>query len=97
MVNKYCKCYQPLPLRTALRYVREELIEFKEQPSMHEFGDIIRTVNRLAGSLFGRAEITVIPNLKINIDKVNKRMAEYGCVRSKSHLINGRCPSENKA
>lgn len=92
-ILKYCQCYQPLPLKTALRYVREEVTEFIQDPSMDELGDVIRVVNRLAGSLCNRAELTIIPNLKSNVAKVNKRMTETGCVRSHRHLINGKCPS----
>lgn len=90
---KYCQCYQPLPLKTALRYVREEVTEFVQEPSMDELGDVIRVINRLAGSICNRAEVTIIPNLKRNMEKVNDRMSRYGCVRSPRHLVNGKCPS----
>lgn len=90
---KYCKCYQPLPIRTALRYLKEETIEFIQDPSMDELGDVVRVINRLAGSLVNRPEVSILPYPKVHLEKVNKRMQEYGCIRSKAHLVRGKCPS----
>lgn len=90
---KYCNCYQPLPVKTALRYLKEEIIEFIQKPSLDELGDVIRVTNRLAGALFKKKEIRILPYPKQHLDKVNSRMKANGCIRSVSHLVNGRCPS----
>ena len=90
---KYCNCYQPLPVKTALRYLKEETIEFIQKPSMDELGDVVRVVNRLAGALFKRTEIQILPYPKVHLDKVNSRMKANGCIRSTSHLVDGKCPS----
>lgn len=92
----YCNCYQPLPLKTALRYLKDEVIEFVEKPSIDELGDVIRVTNRFAGALFNRAEIRILPYPKSHLDKVNARMKKNGCIRSEAHLIDGKCPSLNR-
>ena len=89
----FCNCYKPLPVKTALRYLKEETIEFIQKPSMDELGDVVRVINRLAGALCKRTEIKILPYPKVHLDKVNKRMSENGCIRSSRHLVNGKCPS----
>lgn len=91
---EYCKCYKPLTLRVAVKGLVGEIREFREEPSLDEFADILRCVNRLAGALFKKSEITIFPYPKIHLDKVHNRMAKNGCIRSERHLINGKCPSE---
>lgn len=93
---EYCNCYQPLPIKTALRYLKEEIVEFVQKPSMDELGDVIRVTNRLAGAVFKRKELTLIPYPKVHLDKVNSRMRKNGCIRSEAHLLNGKCPSLGK-
>lgn len=90
---QYCNCYQPLPFKTAARYLKEELIEFLQKPSIDELGDVIRVTNRLAGSIFKKKEIRLIPYPKSHVFKVDNRMKANGCIRSTRHLVNGRCPS----
>lgn len=89
----FCNCYKPLPVKTALRYLKEETIEFIQKPSMDELGDVVRVINRLAGALCKRTEIKILPYPKVHLDKVNKRMSENGCIRSSTHLVDGKCPS----
>jgi hypothetical protein len=60
---------------------------------MDELGDVVRVINRLAGAMFKRTEIQILPYPKVHLDKVNSRMQANGCIRSTSHLVNGKCPS----
>ena len=79
------------------RVVREgtvdEIKEFIEDPSMDELSDIVYCLNRAVGSLFNKSYVRLIPGDKLHVDKINKRMEEYGCIRSPRHLLDGKCPS----
>lgn len=90
----YCKCHQPLNFKEALAGLKDEAIEFVEEPSADEASDIAYSINRLVGGLFNKAYIRVLPTGGIHERKIQLRMDEHGCIRSKRHLVDGRCPSE---
>ena len=91
---KYCKCHAVLTLKEALVGLKDEIVEFVDEPSKDEASDIVYCLNRLAGTLTRRPILNVFPGGGIHIEKINERMNAYGCIRSKRHLIDGRCPSE---
>lgn len=92
-MSQYCKCHVTLTLKQALFGLKDEVIEFIEEPSLDELSDISYCINRLAGTL------TKVPYKRIvgldarHIFKINNRMKQYGCIRSKNHLKDGKCPS----
>lgn len=90
----YCKCHQKLTHREAAMGLWDEVKEFIAEPSKDEASDIVYCLNRAVGSLFNKSYVRLIPGDKLHVDKINKRMEEYGCIRSKRHLIDGKCPSE---
>lgn len=91
---QYCKCHEKLSFKEAVMGTIDELKEFVEEPSMDELSDIVYCLNRFAGSLTNRPYLKVVPGDGLHIAKVNKRMQDYGCIRSKRHLKNGQCPSK---
>lgn len=90
---KYCKCHDVLSLKGAVLGTVDELREFIEEPSRDEASDIAYCINRLAGALINKQYVRVVPYDEIHVNKVNMRMSEYGCIRSKRHLVDGKCPS----
>lgn len=95
MSMNYCKCNTPLSIKKGLSAFKDEVIEFIEEPSMDELSDVVYTINRIAGALFNKTYIKVLPGDAMHIAKINIRMRTYGCIRSPRHFINGHCPSEN--
>lgn len=93
MEKQYCKCHAPLNLKEGIACIVDEAVEFWEEPSKDELSDVVYGINRAIGGLFNKSYIRVIPGDKIHVDKIDKRMAEHGCIRSKRHLVNGVCPS----
>ena len=91
--TKYCDCHKAIAPRKAIRDIRDEWTELKEEPSMDELSDVLYGVGRLLGSLI-RMPYVRIPGDGLHVKKINDRMQEYGCIRSKRHLINGICPSK---
>ena len=75
---------------------RGEIYELFEAKSMAEFkdeaSDIAWGVGRLIGALMNKAYVRV-PGDKIHYNKVVARIQEYGCMRSKRFLIEGKCPN----
>jgi hypothetical protein len=92
--KKYCGCHKAIASKQAVQDIRDEWLELKEEPSMDELSDVLYGVGRLLGSLI-RMPYIRIPGDGLHIKKINERMLQYGCIRSKRHLINGHCPSEN--
>ncbi len=90
----YCKCHAPLTVRKGLSALKDEVIEFIQEPSMDEFSDIVYCINRLAGAVVKKTYIKIMPGDKMHVTKINVRMRTYGCIRSPRHFINGHCPSE---
>lgn len=59
---------------------------------LDEWSDIAFGFGRLFGNLAGRAYIPVWGAGR-HERKIDMRMAEFGCVRSRRHLVDGKCPS----
>lgn len=76
---------------------RGELWELFSIKSFEEFkdelSDIFWGVGRIIGGFLGKAYVRV-PGDRIHYRKVVGRIEEYGCMRSKRFLVNGRCPNE---
>lgn len=92
-MQKYCNCHNVLTAKESFEGTVDELKEFIEDPSMDELSDIVYCLNRAVGSLFNKSYVRLIPGDKLHVDKINKRMEEYGCIRSPRHLLDGKCPS----
>lgn len=104
---KWCKCMEPRGIRDATADIfstemvdgsrRGEIWELFEVKSFEEFkdeaSDIAWGVGRLVAGVFGKVYFRM-PGDKRHYEKVQKRVQEYGCTRSKRFLIEGRCPSE---
>lgn len=89
---QYCKCHNTLPLREALKTTWDEVVEFVAEPSKDEASDIVYGLGRVLGALINRPYVRV-PGDGIHVRKIQQRMNDYGCIRSKRHLLNGKCPS----
>jgi hypothetical protein len=95
-MREWCGCFQPLTPAAAVRDILDELRELVAEPSRDEASDIAFGVGRLLGSLARRPYVPV-PFAGLHIEKVAHRMLEHGCIRSKRHLVNDRCPSATEA
>lgn len=93
-MNQYCACHSTLTLKQAVDALKDEVVEFIQEPSTDELSDVVYCVNRLAGSLLNKPYKKVMLFDSKHIRKINIRMKIYGCIRSKNHLVNGKCPSE---
>jgi hypothetical protein len=91
-MTKYCKCHGLLNPRQAVKDVVDEVKEMVAEPSMDEFSDIIYAIGRLMASLIGKVYIP-LPGDGRHVAKIDARMLEYGCIRSKRHLVGGVCPT----
>lgn len=83
-----------MTIKEAIDALKDELKEFISEPSKDEASDIAYCINRLAGSLVGKPYKHIVGGTSLHVEKVQKRMQKYGCIRSQRHLINGKCPSE---
>ncbi len=88
----YCSCMEKKGVRDGLRDILDEAVEWFDEPSMDEFSDVMWGIGRLLAGLFGKVYVRM-PWDRRHYNKVMARMDEFGCVRSKRHLIDGRCPS----
>ena len=74
----------------------DEVVELAEVKSMDEFwdewSDVVFGVGRLLGYFCGVNYIPIYGDER-HVKKIEARMEEYGCVRSKRHLVNGMCCS----
>lgn len=91
---QYCKCHCVMTKKQALNAIKDELVEFIQEPSFDEASDVVYAMNRLFGSFVGKPYLRVIPWDKLHIQKISKRMYTYNCIRSTNHLVDGKCPSE---
>lgn len=77
--------------------LRGELYELFEVKNFNEFkdelSDIAWGIGRIIGGLRNKEYIR-IPGDEIHYNKVVKRINEYGCMRSKRFLVEGKCPNE---
>jgi len=78
---------------------RAELWELFEVKSFEEFkdelSDIAWGIGRIIGGFLGKVYVRV-PGDGIHYEKVVARIEDYGCMRSKRFLVDGRCPNEEK-
>ena len=89
-----CKCHDVLSFKSAIRDIADEAIEFIKAPSFDEMSDIVYAINRFVGSIMRKPYVRVVIGDGRHVEKIQLRMQEYGCIRSKRHLKNNRCPSE---
>ena len=90
---KYCECHCVLTLKQSLLGLKDEVVEFIEEPSLDELSDIAYSVNRLVGSLTNKPYVKIVCGDARHIAKIKLRMQEHGCIRSVRHLRAGVCPS----
>lgn len=90
---KYCNCFKVLTIKEAYNGIKDEVLEFIEEPTKDELSDIMFSLNRLLGSYSGKPYVKVLPFTGLHTSKINERMGAYGCIRSKRHLKDGKCPS----
>ena len=88
----YCRCLQPVSLKDGITQLKDEFIEFLEEPSLDEISDCTYALGRLCAGMFGKVYFSM-PLDGRHITKIQKRMEEHGCIRSKRHLVDGKCPS----
>ena len=73
----------------------DEVCEVCEARSMEELKDEVSDVmfglGRLLGYLRGKVYVSMWFDER-HVAKIERRMEEYGCVRSKRHLVAGMCP-----
>ncbi len=107
--TEFCACLQVRSFKEALADLfstelvdgkkRGEFFELFEVETFEEFrdelSDISWGIGRLIAGLFGKVYVR-IPGDGIHYRKVVTRVEEYGCMRSKRFLIDGKCPSERK-
>lgn len=107
--TEFCACLQVRSFKEALADLfstelvdgkkRGEFFELFEVRTFEEFrdelSDISWGIGRLIAGLFGKVYVR-IPGDGIHYKKVINRVEEYGCMRSKRFLIDGKCPSERK-
>lgn len=89
-----CNCWQPLSVRQAVIAVIDETKEFCAEPALDEWDDVKVCLKRLVGSFFKKSSIQIF-DTPLCDSKAAERMNSYGCIHSKRHLNNGRCPSSN--
>jgi hypothetical protein len=75
---------------------RGEIYELFEVKSFEEFkdelSDIAWGIGRIIGGLMNKPYVR-IPGDGIHYNKVVDRIKEYGCMRSKRFLVDGKCPN----
>ena len=98
---KYCGCLRndagELGLR--IKEIWDEVVEVCEAGSWEELKDEVSDVmfglGRLFGYMCGRVYVKMWFDDR-HVKKIEGRMEECGCVRSKRHLVDGVCPSVGK-
>ena len=98
---KYCGCLRndkgDFGLR--LKEIWDEVVEVCQAGSWEELKDEVSDVmfgfGRLLGYVCGRVYVKMWFDER-HVKKIEGRMEECGCVRSKRHLVNGVCPSVGK-
>lgn len=98
MKRLYCRCIKTLTVRNAVKEVKAEIVELWYAPTSEfadEWSDVWFGIGRLAGAIVGMPMVRM-PWIRRHVEKIDRRMSSYECVRSKRHLVDGRCPSEGK-
>jgi hypothetical protein len=90
MYFEHCNCItnKKEELGTRLKDIWDELVELVEVKTWDEFldewSDVVFGIGRLIGWLYGVNYVSVYGDQR-HVNKIKKRMQEYGCVRSKRH------------
>jgi len=83
-----------------LKEIGDEVVELCQARSWEEVKDEVSDVmfglGRLLGYMCGRVYVKMWFDDR-HVKKIEGRMEESGCVRSKRHLVNGGCPSAGEA
>lgn len=80
----WCRCIEPVGPRAMWPYLLDEVREFVAEPSRDEASDVIWSLSRLLGGLFGRVYLP-LPGIGRHVREMDARMARWGCVRSEHH------------
>jgi hypothetical protein len=79
-----------------VKEIWDEVCEVCEARNMEELKDEVSDVmfglGRLLGYVCGKVYVSVWFDER-HVKKIERRMEEYGCVRSKRHLVDGKCQS----
>ena len=79
-----------------LQDIWDEVVELVEVKTMDEFldewSDIVFGIGRLVGYFWGVNYVRLYGDER-HMEKIRNRMVEYGCVRSRRHLVCGKCSS----
>lgn len=90
--SEFCDCVSTLSVPEAVGHLLDESLELLKEPSLDELSDVCYATGRLLGSVLRRPYVGVLFDDRHKA-KMRERMLEYGCVRSRRHLVNDRCPS----
>jgi NTP pyrophosphatase (non-canonical NTP hydrolase) len=78
-----------------VKEIWDEVVEVFGSRSVEELKDEVSDVmfglGRLLGYVCGKVYVSVWFDER-HVRKIENRMEEYGCVRSRRHLVNGMCP-----
>jgi hypothetical protein len=73
-----------------------ELFEVRSKSELlDELSDVSWGIGRIIGGMTGKPYIRMIGD-KRHYQKVTNRMDDYGCIRSRRFLIDGKCPKNKK-
>ena len=73
-----------------------ELFEVRSKSELlDELSDISWGIGRIIGGITGKPYIRMIGD-KRHYQKVANRMDDYGCIRSRRFLIDGKCPTNKE-
>jgi hypothetical protein len=95
---EFCDCisYKKEDFLKKVVEICDEVVELTEVKSWDEFldewSDIVFEFGRLTGWFFGIDYVSIWGDER-HVEKIKARMREYGCVRSKRHLVCGKCCS----
>jgi len=95
---EYCACItnHKGEWRVRLLDIWDEVLELIEVKTWDEFldewSDVVFGVGRLLGYYWGVQYLSLYGDER-HVAKITKRMMEYGCVRSRRHLVDNRCCS----
>ncbi len=82
-----------------MKEIWDEVVEVFEAGSWEELkdevSDVMFGIGRLVGYMCRRVYVKMWFDER-HVKKIEERLEEYGCVRSKRHLLNGMCPSVGK-
>jgi len=95
---EFCGCVrnEKGDLGKRLKDIWDEVVELSEVKDWDEFqdelSDVVFGLGRLVGYFRGVKYVSLYGDRRC-VEKKEKRMKEYGCTRSRRHLVEGRCCS----